>query len=98
MIWNLGGIWLVMAVGSVVILSYFFGTALNALMQDDGFGAAGNAAILSGSFFLAILLANYEGHNLRKLQMAIAVGLAGAFIVFAVLTLAKAVITRMLSR
>ena len=66
-------------------------------MRSDGFGPTGNATIMTGGFFLAILLANYEGHNLRHLQLAIPVGLAGAFIALSVFTLTKALITRMSS-
>ena len=94
MIWNLDAMWLMMAIALVVVLSYFFGSALDALMRDDGFGANGNAVIVACGFFLTILGANYQGYNLRDMHQAIIVGLAGAFVVLASLTLLRAVVRR----
>jgi hypothetical protein len=95
MLWNLDGTWLTMAVAAVVVLSYFFGAAMDALVREDGFGATGNAAILASGFFLAILAVNYEGHALRELHFAVMVGLAGAFVGLTALTLVKALIARL---
>jgi hypothetical protein len=87
--------WLMMAIATVGVLSYFFGSALQALMRDDGFGSFGNAIIISGGFFLAIAAANHQGYNLRELHLAIMVGLVGAFLVLTSLTLVRALIRRM---
>jgi hypothetical protein len=87
--------WLMMAVGAVVVLSYYLGSALDALMRDDGFGSFGNAIIISGGFFLAIFGANEQGYNLRELHLAIMVGIVGAFLVLTSLALIKALIRRM---
>jgi hypothetical protein len=92
MIWNLDSMWLMMAIATVVVLSYFFGTALNALMHDDGFGANGNAVIVASGFFLTIFGANYQGYDLHDMHQAIIVGLAGAFVVLASLTLVRALV------
>jgi hypothetical protein len=95
MLWNLDASWLMMAIATVAVLSYFFGSALDALMREDGFGAFGNAFIISSGFFLTILGANQQGYNLRELHFAVFVGLFGAFLVLATLTLAKALIARL---
>jgi fluoride ion exporter CrcB/FEX len=94
MLWNLDPAWLMMAVATVAVLSYFFGAALHWLRREDGFGAFGNAIIISGSFFLSILVANHQGYNLRDLHLAVIVGLCGAFVVLASLTLLRALIAR----
>ena len=71
MLWKLDPAWLMMAVATVAVLSYYFGTALNAVMRGDGFGPFGNAIIVSISFFVAILFANEHGYNLRELHLAV---------------------------
>lgn len=95
MLWNLDASWLMMAIAVVAVLSYFLGSAIDALMREDGFGSLGNALIISTGFFLGILLANREGYNLREPSVAIMVGLAGAFVCLASLTLAKALAARL---
>jgi hypothetical protein len=95
MLWNLDVSWLMMAVATVAVLSYFFGAALHWLRREDGFGAFGNAIIISGSFFLSIMFANQQGYNLRDLHIAVVVGLFGAFVVLASLTLIRGLIARM---
>lgn len=95
MLLKLNSSWLMMAVGTVIVLSFFFGSALNALMREDGFGAFGNSAVISGGFFLTILAANYQGYNLRELHLAIIVGLVGAFVLLTSLTIIKALISRL---
>ncbi|MDW6026121.1 hypothetical protein SAZ10_30615 [Mesorhizobium sp. BAC0120] len=95
MLWNLDASWLMMAIATVAVLSYFFGAALDALMREDGFGSFGNALIISGSFFASILGANHEGYNLREMHAAVLVGLAGAFVVLVSLAVVKALLARM---
>ena len=87
--------WLMMAIGTVSVLSYYLGSGLHALMRDDGFGSFGNAIIIAGGFFLAIFAANHQGYNLRELHLAIMVGLVGALLILASLTLVRALIRRM---
>lgn len=95
MLWNLGAFWLTMAIVVVVIFSFFLGSAIDALMREDGFGATGNMTIIAVGFFLAIMVANSQGYNLRDLHQAIAVGLGGSFVCLASLTLAKALVLRL---
>jgi hypothetical protein len=95
MLWNLDASWLMMAVATVAVLSYFFGSGLDALMREDGFGSFGNALIISGGFFASILGANQQGYNLRELHVAVLVGLTGAFVVLAALAAVKALLARL---
>lgn len=90
MIWNLEPGWLMMAVASVAVLALFFGTALDAIMRDDGFGPIGNMVLFTFGFFMAIIIANTYGINLRDLKMAMAYGLGGAFVTVSLLALIKA--------
>jgi hypothetical protein len=95
MLMKLDPFWLMMAVATVTVLSYFFGAALNALMRDDSFGSFGNAVIMSGGFFLTILAANHQGYVLRGLHFAVLVGLAGAFLLLTTLTFIRALVRRL---
>ena len=95
MLLKLDPAWLMMAIATVTVLSYFFGSALDALMRDESFGSFGNAIILSGGFFLTILAANYRGYRLHELHTGIVVGLAGAFLLLTSLTLIRALVRRL---
>ena len=44
MIWNLDSGWLMMTVATVGVLAFFFGSALDAIMREDGFGPTGNTS------------------------------------------------------
>lgn len=94
MLMNLGLGWLLMAFAVVCIIAFMFGSALDAIMKEDGFGAIGNMALFVVGFFGAILAANEYGISLRDLKLAIAWGLGGAFAVIGILALAKAAIAR----
>jgi hypothetical protein len=94
MIWNLEPGWLMMAVASVAVLALFFGSALDSIMREDGFGAFGNMLLFTFGFFAAIIIANTYGINLRELKMAVAYGLGGAFAMVSVLAALKAGIAK----
>lgn len=94
MIWNLEPGWLMMAVASVAVLALFFGSALNAIMREDGFGPLGNMLLFTFGFFAAIIIANTYGINLRELKLAVAYGLGGAFAAVSVLAALKAGIAK----
>ena len=95
MLWNLGIGWLMMAGTAVVILSFIIATALNAFLGEEGFGATGNAAIITAGFFGAIWVLNTLGHNLAEVQRAIATGMGGAFLLLAALVALKAALRRL---
>lgn len=94
MIWNLDSGWLMMAVATVAVLAFFFGSALDAIMRDDGFGPTGNMILFTVGFFIAVFVANSYGISLRDLRLAVAWGLGGAFALVSVLALAKAGLAR----
>jgi uncharacterized membrane protein YeaQ/YmgE (transglycosylase-associated protein family) len=94
MLWNLEPSWLMMAVASVIVMALFFGSALHAIMRDDGFGPIGNMVLFTAGFFIAILVANSWGIHLRDLTRAVATGLGGAFVIIATLAILKGVLVR----
>ena len=83
-----------MVVASVVVMALFFGSALHAIMREDGFGPVGNMVLFTAGFFAAIVIANTYGVNLRDLTRAMATGLGGAFISVAVLAALKGALAR----
>lgn len=95
MISNLDAGWLLMAVTVVAIFSFMIGLALDALVADDGFGAIGNMMVLTGGFFLAIVLANRYGYDFDELINGCLFGICGAFACFSTLALAKAGLSRL---
>lgn len=94
MLWKLDPAWLMMGVATVSVLSYFFGSALHFLMREDGFGSFGNAVIIAGGFFLTLIAFNYQGYRLDGLQIAVFLGLGGAFILLSSLTFLRALVKR----
>ena len=94
MIWNLDTGWLMMAIAMVAVIAFFFGSALDAIMREDGFGPTGNMLLFTVGFFLAVIIANTYGINLRDLKLAMAWGLGGAFSMVSAMALAKAGISR----
>ena len=68
MIWNLDAGWLMMAVASVAVLAFFFGSALDAIMREDGFGPTGNMLLFTFGFFTAVIIANTYGHQPERPQ------------------------------
>ncbi|MCO6051685.1 hypothetical protein NGM99_18020 [Mesorhizobium sp. RP14(2022)] len=95
MIWNLAPFWLCMAVAIVMVIAFFFGTALDAIMGEDGFGAIGNMVLFTLGFFVAIIGANSYGIPLRDLTWAVGTGLGGAFALIATMALLKAGMARL---
>lgn len=95
MLWNIDTGWLLMAVATVAVLSFFFGAAIDALMRQDSFGMMGNGTLICGGFFLGIYLANLQGYNLRELHLAIIVGVVGGFVLLFSATFVKAMVMRM---
>ncbi len=94
MLLHLDTSWLLMTVATVAVFGFFFGTALDAIMKDDGFGSTGNTLLFTVGFFAAVLIANSYGITLRDLKIAVAWGLGGAFIFISGLALLKAGLAR----
>lgn len=95
MLLNLGTGWLVLAATVVAILSFIVATALDALLGEEGFGAVGNTAVLTAGFFGGIHAANMAGYRLADIQIAVATGLGGAFLLLAILVVLRAAMRRL---
>ena len=67
----------------------------DALLGEEGFGATGNAAILTIGFFAGIYLANLFGYRLEEVKLATATGLGGAFLLLTLLVGFKAAMRRL---
>jgi hypothetical protein len=87
MLLHLDTSWLLTAVASVAVFSFFFGTALDAIMKDDGFGSTGNTLLFTVGFFVAVLVRKFLWVTLRDLKLAVAWGLGGAFMLISALAL-----------
>lgn len=94
MIWDLGTGWMVMAVTVVGIVSYILSIGLDGIMRRDGFGAGGNATIITVGFFASIYAVNSYGIRLKDFAEGAMVGLAGAFVCFTLIILSKALANR----
>jgi len=94
MLLHLDTSWLMMTVATVAVFGFFFGTALDAIMQDDGFGSTGNTLLFTLGFFVAVMVANEHGISLRDLKLAVAWGLGGAFTFVSMMALIKAGLAR----
>jgi hypothetical protein len=90
MLWNLDPAWLMMAIAIVLVASVIFGSVLDAIVHEDGFGPIGNMIVFAGGFFAAIFLVNSYGISLRDLTLATVTGIGGAFVCFLMLALLKA--------
>ncbi|MBA1144847.1 hypothetical protein [Mesorhizobium neociceri] len=95
MLLHLDTSWLLMTVASVAVFGFFFGSALDAIMEEDGFGSTGNTLLFTLGFFVAIMIANEHGIVLRDLKLAVAWGLGGAFAFIGALALLKAGLARL---
>ncbi|UCI08865.1 hypothetical protein [Mesorhizobium sp. B1-1-8] len=95
MLLHLDTSWLLMTVATVAVFGFFFGTALDAIMKEDGFGSTGNTLLFTLGFFVAVMAANEHGITFRDLKLAVAWGLSGAFIFISVMALIKAGLARL---
>ncbi len=86
--------WLLFAFAIIAGFGFFFGTALDAVMKESGFGPTGNTLLFIFGFFVAVVVASKHGVSLGDLKMAVAWGLGGAFAFISVLALIKAGMAR----
>lgn len=85
-----------LAIGLVVVaaFAFFFGSVLDAILGENGFGPTGNTMLFTIGFVGAVYFANTHGVGLSDLKLTVAYGLGGAFIFFSVLALLKAGLSR----
>ena len=86
---------LLLMVAMVAAFGFFFGTALDAILKEDGFGPTGNTLLFMLGFFASLTIANKHGVSLSDLKLAVAWGLGGAFSLIAVVALIKAGLARL---
>ncbi|TGS11641.1 hypothetical protein EN852_022185 [Mesorhizobium sp. M2E.F.Ca.ET.209.01.1.1] len=87
--------WLLFAFLIIAGFGFFFGTALDAIMKESGFGPTGNTLLFIMGFFAAMVIAHKHGISLSDLRLAVACGLGGAFAFISVLALIKAGMARL---
>ena len=88
--------WLLFAITTVGVVSYFVALTINGVFGKDGFGTIGNMVVLTFGFFLGIIVTeHFQIVNVRSFQIATYAGLAGALATFTVLALIKMTIDRL---
>ena len=87
--------WLLFAFAIIAAFGFFFGTALDAIMKESGFGPTGNTLLFIFGFCFAVVVASKHGISLSDLRLAVACGLGGAFAFISVLALVKAGMARL---
>ena len=95
MLLHLDTTWLLFAFAIIAGFGFFFGTALDAIMKESGFGPTGNTMLFIFGFFVAVVVAHRHGISLSDLKLAVAWGLGGAFSFISVLALIKAGMARL---
>ena len=90
MLWNIASSSLAVGLTAVVVISFVFGSVLNAVLGENGFGSPGNAVIFVLGFSSAVYFANSHGVSLYDLHLVAAWGIGGAFALFSVAVLLKA--------
>lgn len=96
MFMHLDPVWAVLAIGSIVVLSFFIGNAVDLILKGDGFGQWGNMIICAAGFFGALYMAPRLGYPLRDIRIAVSFGIGGGFVLLCLLALLKAVFSRSL--
>lgn len=86
---------LLLAISMVGILSFIVSLGLDAIVGEDGFGATGNAVVITAGFFFSMFLMIRFGWNLTDKKFAVACGLVGAFLCLTTLMLLKALVKRL---
>ncbi len=95
MFWHIDTTTLAVALTALIAVALVFGTVLNAIVRENGFGPAGNAVLFAAGFVGAAYFADVHGVDLRDLRLVAAWGLGGAFALFSVLALVKAGLARL---
>ncbi len=94
MIANVGAFWLIMAVGTVAILSFILSLTLDAIIGQDGLGGMGGMLLMTGGFFGGLYGLNHFGMRFTNIQDGAVAGMVCALAAFAVVLVGKAVVRR----
>lgn len=87
---------LMMAVASIGMLSFFIGNAVHHLVKDDAYGVIGNTGIIFAGFVATIEYGNRIGLKFRDLDDLFFYGLAGSCVILIVLSMFKMASNRLL--
>jgi hypothetical protein len=86
---KLSAFWLIMAVTTVAVISYFIALMIDNVFGKDGFGTLGNMFVLTAGFFGGIIVAEHLGFHARGMHLATFVGLGSALGFFTLLALMR---------
>lgn len=86
---------LMVALIALIAVALVFGTVLNAIVGENGFGPVGNAVLFATGFAAATYVAEWYGITLADFRLMAAWGIGGAFLLFSILALAKAGLARL---
>lgn len=86
---------LTVALIALMAVALVFGTVLNAIVRENGFGPVGNAVLFAAGFAGAAYLAESYRIAGADFRLVTAWGIGGAFLLFSVLALAKAGLARL---
>jgi hypothetical protein len=78
----------------ITICCFFLGHAMDNILNDEGYGAYGNMAVMWAGFILGLYATSYLGYNMRDYKLAALGGLTGAFSLLAVLALSRNLLRR----
>lgn len=96
MLSKLSAFWLIMAVTTIAVCSYFVALTIDGVFGKDGFGTIGNMIILTAGFFGGIVAYERVGYYLTNLQVATMVGVGGALLTFVTFALLKLIMDKIM--
>lgn len=79
----------------VAVLAFFLATAMDSVLGVDGFGVIGNQTIIISGFYLGWFVARRYHFPLSDFDNVVVSGLVGAFVMLTLLSIIKAVLSRM---
>jgi hypothetical protein len=81
----------------IAICCFFLGHAMHNILDDDGYGAYGNMAVMWVGFMLGLYATSYLGYNMRDYRLAALGGVTGAFSLLGVFVLTRSVFRRFIA-
>jgi hypothetical protein len=94
MLSKLSFFWLLMAVTTVGIISYFISLMIDGVFGKDGFGTLGNMFVLTAGFFIGLIVWEAMGYRIRGLQMGTFIGVGSSLATFTVLAFLKLILDK----
>lgn len=91
--WTLTTEGLLIALAIVAVSSFIIAIGADSIVGEDGFGASGNAVLMTLGFFLTVLIVRQLGWSGDNVRSGVGAGMVGAF-----LTLTVAMLVRLARR